>query len=63
MTVNIVRNCGDGYALFVDGTPRMVDESLGVCEAVKHALEFPELWEPTEAYEVADSIRASLEAS
>lgn len=44
-----------------DGRIVVDQESYGVCSAVACALTHPEAWEPTEAYEVADAIRAGLE--
>jgi hypothetical protein len=50
-----VEQQNDGlYRVLVDGNAIVVDETFGVCDAIAEAINHPELWEPTEAYEIAE---------
>ena len=60
MKIEIRSDCTYIHTLYVNGLPTVQRESLTVCANIKHALEHPELWEPTECYQVADSIREHL---
>lgn len=36
----------------------VTDEGMAVCSAVADAINHPERWEPSEAYEIADRVRS-----
>jgi len=47
----------DTWCVLLDGWRAIVfDESYEVCAAVEHAINHPEDWAPTEAYEIAGQI-------
>lgn len=54
-----IRERGDGlFNLIVEGGPVVVSaESWQVCANIQDALLYPDKWEPTEAYEIADRFR------
>lgn len=54
-----IRSHGDfTHTLYVNGEPTVQRESFAVCDSVREALMHPDRWAPTEAYDVAGSIRA-----
>ena len=56
---------GDGTFDLVNshGDPLLTRESWQVCSNVQDALDYPDRWAPTEAYEMADSIRRAQVAA
>lgn len=61
LTARVIPEAGGTYGVQLnhDGPIVMTQESYQVCSNVAHALTHPEQWEPSEAYEVADVIRAA----
>lgn len=60
LKTRLFRHATDGTCDLIDdatGERLIENESVAVCEAVQHALAHPEMWTPTEAYEVASGIR------